>query len=243
MNDERTGSWTARPAGGMNAVKPGLTLVSHHLCPYVQRAVITLVEKNVEHQRVYIDLADKPDWFRDISPLGKVPVLLAGDAVLFESAVICEYLEETSPNSLHPADPVERAVHRAWIELASSTLDAIAGFYNAPDADSFETRRNVLRHRLEWLARNLGQGPYFAGERFHLVDAAWGPVFRYFDTFERIDDFGLLDDLDRVADYRRALAARESVRGAAPAGYPERLHDFLARRGSHLSRLMTTAAA
>ncbi len=157
--------------------------------------------------------------------------------------MICEYLEETSPNPLHPADPVERAVHRAWIELASSTLDAIAGFYNAPDADSFETRRSVLRHRLEWLERNLGQGPYFAGERFHLVDAAWGPVFRYFDTFERIDDFGLLDDLDRVADYRRALAARESVRAAAPAGYPERLHDFLTRRGSRLSRLMTTAAA
>lgn len=243
MNDERTGPWANRPAGGTNVLKPGLTLISHHLCPYVQRAVITLVEKNVEHQRVYIDLADKPDWFRDISPLGKVPVLLCGDAVLFESAVICEYLEETSPKPLHPADPVERAVHRAWIELASSTLDAIAGFYNAPDADSFANRRSVLRRRLEWLERNLGKGPYFAGEGFHLVDAAWGPVFRYFDTFERIDDFGLLDDLERVADYRRALTARESIRAAAPAGYPERLHDFLARRGSYLTQLMTTVAA
>lgn len=224
-------------------MNPELTLVSHHLCPYVQRAVITLVEKNVEHERIYIDLADKPDWFRDISPLGKVPVLLAGDAVLFESAVICEYLEETSPNPLHPGDPVERAVHRAWIEFASSTLDAIAGFYNAPDADTFENRRAVLRGRLEWLERNLGKGPHFAGERFHLVDAAWGPVFRYFDTFERIDDFGLLDGLERVADYRRALAARESVRSAAPAGYPERLQAFLVRRGSHLSRRMTAMEA
>ncbi len=243
MIDERTGPRAARPAGGINATKPELTLVSHHLCPYVQRAVITLVEKDVEHQRVYIDLADKPDWFRDISPLGKVPVLIAGDATLFESAVICEYLEETSPKPLHPADPVERAVHRAWIELASSTLDAIAGFYNASDAASFENRRAVLRDRLEWLEGNLGKGPFFAGERFHLVDAAWGPVFRYFDTFERIDDFGLLDDLERVADYRRALAVRESVRAAVPAGYPGRLHDFLARRGTHLSRLMTTVAA
>lgn len=243
MIDERTGPWAARPAGGMNELNPKLTLVSHHLCPYVQRAVITLVEKNVEHERIYIDLAGKPDWFRDISPLGKVPVLLAGDAVLFESAVICEYLEEVAPKPLHPGNPVERAVHRAWIEFASSTLDATAGFYNAPDVDSFEQRRAVLRSRLEWLERNLGKGPHFAGKRFHLVDAAWGPVFRYFDAFERIDDFGLLDDLERVANYRRALAARESVRAAAPAGYPERLQAFLARRGSHLSRLMTTVAA
>ncbi len=52
-----------------------LTLVSHLLCPYVQRAAIALAEKNVPFERVVIDLADKPDWFIAISPLGKVPLL------------------------------------------------------------------------------------------------------------------------------------------------------------------------
>ncbi|TGU31135.1 glutathione S-transferase family protein, partial [bacterium M00.F.Ca.ET.152.01.1.1] len=52
-----------------------LTLVSHHLCPYVQRAAIALAEKAVPFERVNVDLADKPDWFRAISPLGKVPLL------------------------------------------------------------------------------------------------------------------------------------------------------------------------
>ena len=52
---------------------PKLTLISHKLCPYVQRAVIALNEKGVPFERIDIDLADKPDWFLKISPPGKVP--------------------------------------------------------------------------------------------------------------------------------------------------------------------------
>ena len=65
-----------------------LTLVSHHLCPYVQRAAIALTEKAVPFDRIDVDLADKPAWFTAISPLGKTPVLKVGDAAIFESAVM-----------------------------------------------------------------------------------------------------------------------------------------------------------
>src|SRR6201995_1115806 len=69
-----------------------LTLISHKLCPYVQRAVIALNEKGVPFERVDIDLANKPDWFLKLSPLGKTPVLVVGEHAIFESAVILEYL-------------------------------------------------------------------------------------------------------------------------------------------------------
>ena len=72
-----------------------LKLVSHKLCPYVQRAVIALAEKGVPFERIDVDLANKPDWFLKVSPLGKTPVLLVGDTAIFESAVILEYLEDT----------------------------------------------------------------------------------------------------------------------------------------------------
>ena len=100
-----------------------LTLISHPLCPYVQRAVIALSEKRAPYERVDIDLRNKPQWFLDISPLGKTPVLKTGGAAIFESAVICEYLEDTLAPALHPADPLARAQHRAWIEFASATLN------------------------------------------------------------------------------------------------------------------------
>jgi glutathione S-transferase len=54
---------------------PTYELVSHHLCPYVQRAAIVLTEKGVSFKRTLIDLDNKPDWFKAISPLGKVPLL------------------------------------------------------------------------------------------------------------------------------------------------------------------------
>ena len=89
-----------------------LKLISHKLCPYVQRAVIALKEKGVPFERVDIDLANKPDWFVKLSPLGKVPVLVVstdkGEVALFESNVICEYIEETQAGArLHPADALK----------------------------------------------------------------------------------------------------------------------------------------
>src|SRR5215470_4136993 len=107
-----------------------LKLISHKLCPYVQRAVIALSEKGVPFERIDIDLANKPDWFLKISPLGKVPVLTTeqGEVALFESNVICEYIEETQGGRrLHPEDPLARAQHRAWMEFGSAILGDLWG--------------------------------------------------------------------------------------------------------------------
>ncbi|MBI4725380.1 MAG: glutathione S-transferase family protein, partial [Rhodomicrobium sp.] len=115
-----------------------LELISNHLCPYTQRAVIQLFEKGVEEfDRIYIDLSDKPAWFRELSPFGKVPVLRTKDGALFESAIICEYLEETLPQPLHPQSPFERGRHRAWIEYSSSIIADVYGFYTAPAEECF----------------------------------------------------------------------------------------------------------
>src|SRR5512145_1650093 len=99
---------------------PKPRLVSFKLCPFVQRSVIVLQEKRVDYEITYIDLKNPPDWFKAISPFGKVPLLQVGDTVLFESAVIMEYLDEVNPPSLHPADPLRKAHNRAWVEFSSS---------------------------------------------------------------------------------------------------------------------------
>src|ERR1700738_812309 len=120
----------------MKPARPAMTahlkLISHKLCPYVQRAVIALTEKGVSFERIDIDLANKPDWFLKVSPLGKTPAVLVGEHAIFESAVILKYLEETQPKPLHPADALRRAEHRAFIEYGSAVLNDIAGLYSAP---------------------------------------------------------------------------------------------------------------
>jgi glutathione S-transferase len=233
-----------------------LKLVSHKLCPYVQRAVIALIEKGVPFERIDVDLANKPEWFKAISPLGKTPVLLARETPIFESAVILEYLEDTQTPALHPADPLARAEHRAWIEFGSAILNDIWGLYTAPDAAAFDAKAAALREKFVRVENRLArfqakwepvrrperaqtkEGPWFDGERFSLVDAVFGPVFRYFDTFDRIGDFGILSGLPKVAAWRAVLAARPSVQGAVPPDYAALLSDFLRARSAHLSGLM-----
>ena len=222
---------------------PKLHLVSHRLCPYVQRARIVLAEKNIPHDFEFIDLANKPDWFLAISPLGKVPVLCVDGKPLFESAVIAEYLDEISPGSLHPADPFEKARNRAWIEFASATLNSIAAFYRADDERAFADAGAVLRQRFESLEEALGDGPYFNGAVFSIVDAAFAPVFRYFEVIDEVVDRGFTDDLPRVRTWRRSLAARPSVQNAVVHDYHQRLRDFIAGLGSELGRRIERKAA
>src|SRR5260370_21776516 len=94
-----------------SAMTARLKLISHRLCPYVQRAVIALTEKGVSFERIDIDLANKPDWFLAISPLGKTPVLQVGVTAIFESAVVLVDLEETPPKTPPPANTLMRAAH------------------------------------------------------------------------------------------------------------------------------------
>lgn len=215
-----------------------LTLVSFDLCPYVQRAAIALAEKGVPFERRDVDLACKPDWFKAMSPLGKVPLLQVGNEVLFESAVIVEYLEDTQAPPLHPADPLVRARHRAWMEVGSSILADIWTIETTPDRTAFDTKAVALRDKFQRVEVELGDGPYFGGERFGLVDAVFAPAFRYFDVFDRFVDLGVFTDLPKVQAWRRALAARPSVRSAVVTDYEARLEAFLRRQPSWLASRM-----
>jgi glutathione S-transferase len=225
------------------AMAAPLKLVSHKLCPYVQRAVIALSEKGVAFERIDIDLANKPDWFLAISPLGKTPVLQVGATAIFESVAILEYLEETEAKPLHPADALRRAEHRGWIEFGSSVLNDIAGFYAANDEATFKARVSQLETRFARLEARVAAAPWFDGESFSLVDAVFAPVFRYFDVFDQIGDFGILADKPQLTRWRKSLAARPSVRSAVSADYPALLRDFIDRRNSWLSGLQARAAA
>lgn len=215
-----------------------LVLVSHVLCPYVQRAAIVLAEKGVPFERRDIDLVNKPGWFMKISPLGKTPVLLVGDTAIFESAVICEYLEETALPRLHPTNALQRAQHRSWMEFGSALLNLIGAFYNASDETALLARAGEIRARLAQIEAQLGEGPYFAGEPFSIVDAVFAPVFRYFDVFDATHDFGFWDGLPKVQRWRGALELRSSVAKAVRPDYRDLLVRFLLARRSALSRRM-----
>jgi glutathione S-transferase len=211
-----------------------LTLVSFDLCPYVQRVAIVLGEKGIPFTRRDVDLSAKPAWFTAISPLGKVPLLMVGEEVLFESSVIVEYIEDVTGTPLHPADTLTRARHRAWMEFGSSLLADIWVVETTPDKAVLTQKLSTLRTKFQRLEAALGPGPHFAGEPFSVVDAVFAPVFRYFDVFDQITDFGTFAGLPKVTAWRRALSARPTVIAAVRPDYPDLLHAFLRRKDGAL---------
>ncbi|AST28105.1 MULTISPECIES: glutathione S-transferase family protein [Ralstonia solanacearum species complex] len=210
-----------------------LTLISHPLCPFVQRAAIVLLEKGVPFERINVDLAAKPDWFLALSPTGKVPLLKVvradrEDAVLFESMVICEYLEETQAGGkLYAEDALSRAQQRAWIEFGTATLADAWQFLNASDRTTSDDKRAAFRKKLQQLEKAVAAEPYFSGSTFSMVDAVYAPLFRYFDILDPKVSQPIFEGLPRVKAWRAALGARESVIAAVGEDYAERFGQHL----------------
>ncbi len=188
-----------------------LTLISFDICPYVQRSTIVLEEKGVPYEIEFIDLADKPDWFLEISPHGKVPVLRIGDAVLFESAVILEYLDEIHEPRLHPDDPLERARDRSWFSVADVLAQEMFQMMIADDRDALEQRAEVVRRNLARLAEEL-EGPLWRGEDVCAMDAVTYPALQRLGWLDEVyPELDLFGGAGTIRTWRDTLAERRSV--------------------------------
>ena len=219
--------------------QPNFHLVSHVLCPYVQRSIILLEEKNITYTRTDVDLGKKPAWFEKKSPLGKVPVLLVDSKyTLFESSVICEYLDEITSGSLHPTDSLEKAYHRAWIEFGSSILSKISSLYNAKEATHFQAIHAEIQGKFQHIEGELNGGAFFSKEEFHLIDAVYGPIFRYFDVFDTFVSLNTFNNLPKCRLWREGLKQRGSIQKSVSTDYPTRLIEFLLHRESYISQLI-----
>lgn len=214
-------------------------LVSSKTCPFVQRAVILLREKNVEHEVTYVDLGNKPEWFLEKSPRGKVPLLIVEGVVLFESQAICEFLDETgSGERLTPTDPLQRARDRAFFPFAGEDLFApLFRTMVASDEPTFAECDRLLREQLSRLERELpGDWLSGLGTRFGLADVAVAPVFTRIELLARLTGRSWLVEGGAVAAYSARLLSRPSLPASVPDDFEERLVDFLTSRNSFLLR-------
>ncbi len=221
-----------------------LHLISFDLCPFVQRAMILLYEKNAAFEISYIDLAAKPDWFLKLSPLGKVPILQLGQTVLFESSVICEYIDETHGELMLPTDPLIKAQHRSWMEYSSMLLGLIHGVNAAHDENEFAAKRHDLHQKLSHLEATLkqGKGPFFGGSKFGMVDAFYGPIFRQFQAFAQWGDSSYLAEFPRLQAWESNVMRRESVLKAVPKDYSEKLKNSLKTKNGYYSRKLNLSS-
>lgn len=208
-----------------------LELISLPICPFVQRSVITLLYKQIPHQVEYIDLNRPPAWFEELSPLGKVPLLKVDGQVLFESAVINEFLDEISPGSLLPQEPLARARCRAWSEVASSMLMSQYRLATAATEAAYDEARAAFLQQAAQVEKQLGEGPYFNGEAFGLVDAAYAPLLQRNRLLNARHVFFREEDFPRIRQWTEALLDMSVVQASAPEDLGRRLAEHIAASG------------
>lgn len=195
-------------------------IVSSMTCPFAQRTRMALLEKGIAFALTEISLDDKPDWFLAISPYSKVPLLRDGDAVIFESAVIGEYLEEVRPEPpLMPTDPVSRAKVRIWVDFANVRfIPHVYKLLMAQEAAAQEQQAGLLLdavHRMEEHLAGPEAGRFWIGDRLTYADLAFYPHLERFCAVEHYRGVNIPEDCPRLRAWLAMMSQRQSAREVA----------------------------
>lgn len=199
-----------------------VTLYSAAVCPFAQRTRMVLLVKGVGFELVEIDLKHKPDWFPQVSPYGKVPVIQHGTDRVWESAVINEYLDEVFPDPpLLPTTPGERAIARIWIDFANTRFTA--AFYKLllnQDAEqqrdwAIELTKHLRFMEQEGLGQCSPQGPFWFGETPSLVDLCYYPWFERWGAIAHYRGLEIPQDCQRLRQWQAEMENIEAVQATA----------------------------
>lgn len=196
-----------------------LEIYSAAVCPFAQRTLILLKEKNIDYQLIEIDLNNRPSWFLEISPYGKVPLIKHQNKYIYESSIINEYLEEVfiTPSFL-ASDPLIRAYMRIWIAYCNTEF--IPVYYKlllTQEKDKYPALRDTLINSLYFIEREgFGKfgatGDYFFGSKLSLVDITYYPFFERFIINEYYRDTKIPDDCKRLRQWIQVMRERSSVK-------------------------------
>ncbi|MEO8874310.1 MAG: glutathione S-transferase family protein [Polyangiaceae bacterium] len=216
-----------------------LKLISFDLCPYVERSRIVLEEKKIPYDIELVDLKNKPAWFLEISPRGKVPVLVVDGTPIFESMVINEMLEELYPEpAMFPKNPIDRAQARSWIVFCNDVI-MMPSFHLAMGRT--EEERVVAKAALDDAFPRLeaqlqkSTGKFFFSDVFGLVDAVFAPFFvRFHATAEVVGGISL-EKFPAMRKYSQALRDYPSAQKARAENLIERHRTMLKERMSGTS--------
>jgi glutathione S-transferase len=181
---------------------------------------MALIEKAIDFSLAEIDLDDKPDWFLAISPYSKVPLLRDGDAVIYESAVIGEYLEEVCREPpLMPSDPFTRAKMRVWVDFANVRfIPYIYKLLMAQETEAQQRQAGLLRTALGQMEAHLAgddAAEFWIGDRLTLADLAFYPHLERFCAVEHYRGVTVPKECPRLRDWLTMMSERPSAKAVA----------------------------
>jgi glutathione S-transferase len=200
----------------------GLNLYYHPLSTFSRRVRIVLVEKEIPHELVVVDMAarrHREQPYLSLNPYGRVPTLEEDGFVLFESTAILNYLEATRPTPpLVPADPRGRALVDMHIKLCDLQLTRYAGTIIFPKrflpkekwntVAITEAKAEIEKH-FAVLSQHLAARTYLVAEQFSLADICYTPFLEFLPLME-------ITPPTAIGAWAERLLARQSAAATRP---------------------------
>lgn len=215
-----------------------LELISFKLCPFAQRAIILLNAQKIDFEITYINPMDPPDWFKEISPTGQVPLLKVDDKIVFESSVITEFINDISPTSIHPEDVIEKANNRSWIAFSSTIFDDLFGLVTG-DKEKFNTSKKSLFEKLTKVELIKSSDTFFNGENFNMIDVAFAPIFMRLAWINKFTNNALsTSEFKKLSAWSDAILALDVVKSSVVDGLDDVYYSNIEGREGHLSTLL-----
>jgi glutathione S-transferase len=168
------------------------TVIGASVSPYVRKVRVVFAEKGLDYAHEPVNPFAPPEGFRDISPLGRIPVLRHDGRIINDSSVICDYLEHLHPEPpLVPRDPYERA-RALWIEeymdggfVPVSGPGVFRPLVLVPLLTGKEPDESAAKDAIEkglpplydYLEKTLGHADFFVAGRFTIADIAVASPF------------------------------------------------------------------
>ncbi len=165
-----------------------MTVYGAPLSPFVRKLRLLLAEKGLDYQLQIVAPFNQPDWFFEISPLGRIPGFRDGELSLADSSVIAQYIEEQHPKTvaLYGHSAAERAQIR-WLEKYAdyelAPLTTFCVFVNralnptmgkpCDEAAVQKAIEDKLPRHFDYLERTLAGNDYFVGNRLSMADLAF----------------------------------------------------------------------
>lgn len=207
-------------------------LISFVICPYVQRAAITLKFKEIPFEIEYIDLKNKPEWFLKISPAGKVPILIINNEdVIFESPVINELIDELNLPATLSIKPIIKAKERAWIIFADSLFSDL---FNGLRSNGHEKYFEDLMDKFEKLENVISDKGFFKEEGFSIIDSAYAPIFFRMQYIEQLAYHPKLMKLKKVSKWYGNLLAQKYVKHSVRDDFEKQFKDYISQANSNI---------
>ncbi|KAL6196729.1 hypothetical protein ACLB2K_032343 [Fragaria x ananassa] len=205
-----------------------VVLLDSYVSMFGMRVRVALAEKGIKYEYSEQDLRNKSQLLLKMNPVHKkIPVLIHNGKPVCESLIIVQYIDEVWKDKapLLPSDPYQRAQARFWADFIDKKLYDAGRKIWTTKGEEQEAAKKEFIEILKVLEGELGDKPYFMGERFGFLDIALITFYSWFHAYEILGSFSIEAECPKLISWAKRCMQKESV--SKSLADPKKVCEFL----------------